>query len=393
MSNIVQNEISDSRLKKGKEKVEGGPSKKRSKVWDDFVEEEQPDGSKKAKCLHCGDLVCCDTKKHGTNTMRENHFGYGQQRYTEPTDYQENNFEYDPQKNRELFVRMVIDNKSMLEHVENPFLEEFARYLQPLYCHVTRRAVEEDCLTFYKNEKAKLKDEITKLTSRVSLSVESCYNPKLSRQSSSSYCIAAHFINKDFKLVKRIIGIEEFMCYQLFDAERILNDWGLGKKAFAFTTKYDVFIESAKKLNVECILKCFRSIADVFFQIEYPAILSIERMMKDLNEFPEKMCYFNQIASEHNLPTKLEFLLTNEGVLGPYFNILKDACTYKNVFCPLNDMEGGWSEVEEVVHLLNSINDVIVRLSSLEFPTSNLLLNFVFEIRDILSEASPVFPG
>lgn len=67
----------------------------------------------------------------------------------------EYHFWFDQHKNRELFVQMVIDKKIKLKHVENPLFEEFARSLQPMYNHVNRMTVEEDCLTFYENEKAK----------------------------------------------------------------------------------------------------------------------------------------------------------------------------------------------------------------------------------------------
>ncbi|XP_078149449.1 zinc finger BED domain-containing protein RICESLEEPER 2-like [Carex rostrata] len=290
---------------------------------------------------------------------------------------------------------MVIDNKSMLEHVENPFLEEFARFLQPSYSHVTRRDVEEDCLTSYKKEKAQLKEKITKLTSKVSLSIASFDNPRDEDEVLS--CVQAHFIDEDFKLFKTIIGfLEDKRIWGInkIDYDRVLNDWGLCNKVFAWskddhTRRAEKF--SPTTLDVECILDCFQSIAnDINFRIRS---FSIIEMMDNLNKFPEKMCYFNEIAEQHNLARKFEFVLSNEGVLGFDLNILNEACTYKNVINALFDMNIEWSKLEEVVPLLNKINDVAVMLSSLEFPTSNLLLKYVFEISDVLSEASPVLSG
>ncbi|XP_078149575.1 uncharacterized protein LOC144544904 isoform X2 [Carex rostrata] len=432
-------------LKKRKEKVQERPSNKRS-IWDCFTKVELPDGIKKAKCNNCDKLLSCDSKKHGTsqlwrhfnscnstepsnkdarttlpsyssgnrhnhlrntqqrntepsvsqeNNLGENHLGYVQQISTELSGNRENQLEYDPQKNRELFVKMVIDNKSMLEHVENPFLQEFARFLQPLYRHVTRRDVEEDCLTFYKKEKAKLKEKITKLTSKVSLSVKRFYIPK---DPCFISCVAAHFIDNDFKLFKKIIGFVEYndpWSIKEIDYEKVLNDWGLCNKVFA--SSEDSYIGSAEKssptFQVKCILNCFRSIALQIYMAINSDIDYLRGMMNDLNEFPEKMCYFNEIAVQHNLARKFEFVLTNKGVLGFYLNILNEACIYKNVLCTFFDMNASWSKVEEVVPLLNKINDALVMLCSHEFPTSNLLLKYVFEITDVLSEASLVLSG
>ncbi|KAJ4787278.1 Zinc finger BED domain-containing protein RICESLEEPER 4 [Rhynchospora pubera] len=196
MSNIGQFEDS-SRSKKGKEKVRDRPSNKRSKVWDEFVEIEQPDGTKKAKCLHCGNELCGDSKKgtshlrrhldkgcpkkkakiavsdspechenHKLNECQENHLGYDLHNDQELSTHRD--LAYNHQRNRQLFVKMIIDNITMLEHVENPFLKEFALTLQPLYCPLDQRTVEKDCLTIYKSEKDKLKDKLSKLESRVS---------------------------------------------------------------------------------------------------------------------------------------------------------------------------------------------------------------------------------
>lgn len=119
--------------------------------------------------------------------------------------------------------------------MENPLFEEFARSLQPMYNHVNRMTVEEDCLTFYENEKAKLKHEFGKLTSRVSLSLVTWWNPK---ENYYCFCIAAHFIDNNFKLVKKIIYIMGLHRGYVASAEleRCVNDWGFGNRVLAVPT-------------------------------------------------------------------------------------------------------------------------------------------------------------
>ena len=70
-------EVDSGKKKKGKQPK---TRKKRSKVWIDFKEQKLKKGELpedvKAKCLHCGDLYLCHTKKYGITNL-QNHLGRG----------------------------------------------------------------------------------------------------------------------------------------------------------------------------------------------------------------------------------------------------------------------------------------------------------------------------
>ncbi|KAJ4807091.1 Zinc finger BED domain-containing protein RICESLEEPER 3 [Rhynchospora pubera] len=424
MSNVGQFEDSNSRSKKGEEKVQHRPSNKRSKVWDEFVEIEQPDGSKKAKCSHCGNELCCDTKKHGTSQLRR-HLNKGcpkkvakialsdsreYHKNHELCEYHENQLGYDlhndqevprhrdlaynQQRNRELFVKMVIDSKTMLGHVENPFLKEFALTLQPLYSPLDRRTVEKDCLTFYENEKAKLKDELSKLTSRVSFSlIYSCRG---------KYCVAAHFIDNNFNLGKRVVGFTGGYLESIDAIKDFLNDWTFGKSvpAIMCDTRYSPIekyrlewnetLSGTKYIFVGCILCHLKEIAAIFFSEIFTVYYHIHGMLEKLMQSNEQMSSFNKIVEEQSLPPKTEFILYDKRGLGSKFNIFHDAYTYKRVLLELdNSTDIEWNIVEEVVGILNPINDIVGILSSTECPTINLLVKLVLQVKDGMSNASP----
>ncbi|KAJ3684586.1 hypothetical protein LUZ61_013750 [Rhynchospora tenuis] len=441
--NIVQFEDSNSRSKKGKENAQDRPSNKRSKVWHEFDETEQPDGSKKAKCSHCGKKLGCHSK-NGTSHLRrhldtycqrkraknavsdcpehennelfffeenennelneylENHLGYDLHNDQELSRYRD--LAYDQQKNRELFVKMVIDNKTMLKHVENPFLKEFALSLQPLYSPVDWRTVGKDCLTFYENEKAELKDKLSKLTSRVSFSLMG----NKPYWWSFSYCVSVHFINNNFKLEKIVVGFIEDKLGSI--DKNFLNEWTFGKGFLAFTCdEYESYDFSTGKFAIEkfrlywdetlygnklifvrCILHCLKMIAAIFSTDIFTITFCVEKTLKELMKNHEQMSFFNQIALEHNLTPKTEFNIFDDRGLGPNFNMFHDAYTYKKVLLALGNTSIQWDVVDEVVGLLNPINDIVVMLSSSECPTINLLVKLVLRVKDVMSKASPV---
>lgn len=94
---------------------------------------------------------------------------------------------------------------------------------------MSRNTVVKDCFSIYMQERKKLKDVLTNSSQRVCLTTD-CWT---SLQNISYMCLTAHFIDKDWKLHKRIINFCVLPSHKGKDigkmVEFCLINWGIDK--------------------------------------------------------------------------------------------------------------------------------------------------------------------
>lgn len=122
--------------------------------------------------------------------------------------------------------------------------------MQPYFNVTSRFTVARDCVALYTGEKEKLRNLLTKSGQRICLSTDSW----TSIQNVSYMCVMAHFIDKDWKLHKRIFN---FCVVTSHKGEAIgravetcLIEWGIEKLCTLTVdnaTANDVAIEYLKK--------------------------------------------------------------------------------------------------------------------------------------------------
>ena len=130
---------------------------------------------------------------------------------------------------------------SLVEHA--PF-QRFIATLNPWFTIVSRTTVVEDVIKSYENRRSALRETIRDSDSRV------CFTADLwtSKQNLGYLCVTCHFINKDWKLQKRIISFNLVASphdgLTMFTALlKCLKDWHLEHKVFSIT------LDNAKNNN------------------------------------------------------------------------------------------------------------------------------------------------
>ncbi|KAG2711418.1 hypothetical protein I3760_04G076400 [Carya illinoinensis] len=227
----------------------------KSIVWDHFTKVDGcPVDDPKAKCNYCGKMYACHSKRNGTSTMqnhlpscRKNPHKRGpldryQKTLTGEASPEEGIGESDGSTLRTLvthkfseeiarlaIAEMVICDEMLFRVVEGQGFRKFAWSLEPQFKVPCRVTVVRDCMKLYEVEKGKLKKVFRDGGMRISLTTDTW----TSVQNLNYMCLTAHFIDKNWKLQKKIINFclipnhrgETIGRY----VESCLLDWGIDR--------------------------------------------------------------------------------------------------------------------------------------------------------------------
>lgn len=215
----------------------------RAEVWQHYIEKEDLVGV--ARCRYCSQQIGCDTKLHGTSSMKSHllrckfykaHQDLGTQKVlagdmrgaitTVPYD-------------KALFRRSVNELLVLCElpfaFVESEGFRRFCANMLPLYTVHCRRTATEDVFKMFLSETAKLKSLFSCEQQRVSLTTDIWVAPTTA---CSYMVITAHWIDRGWDLQKRIIWFKPVTDHKgdtIADHLRAcLEEWGI-KKVFTIT--------------------------------------------------------------------------------------------------------------------------------------------------------------
>ncbi|KAF7130655.1 hypothetical protein RHSIM_Rhsim10G0136400 [Rhododendron simsii] len=138
-------------------------------------------------------------------------------------------WKFDQKACRDALAKMIIMDELPFRFVEREGFRSFCRVLQPLFKTFSRQTVARDIVDLYASAKTKIRNLFKKSNQRICLSTDSW----TSLQNLSYMCLTAHFIDKDWKLHKRILN---FCVISSHKGEAIgkaleacLIEWGVGR--------------------------------------------------------------------------------------------------------------------------------------------------------------------
>ncbi|KAI0530712.1 hypothetical protein KFK09_000260 [Dendrobium nobile] len=217
-----------------------------SNVWGHF--EMLPlakDGKQRCKCKKCGATYLSDSKngtgnlrRHLQNCKKRSSQDIGQlilqSNSSASMSVVENKF--DNQEFRSLFTACIIMHDLPFQCVEWAGLRSLLRYLRPDLHIVSRNTARQDCKKMFVKEKVQIQSLLSSCKGRVSLTSDLW----TSINTDGFICLTAHFIDKNWRLQKKVInfgfmppphdGLALFEKLQLF-----LNEWKLDSKLFSIT--------------------------------------------------------------------------------------------------------------------------------------------------------------
>lgn len=110
-------------------------------------------------------------------------------------------WKFDVEKSQQELVRMIVLNELPFSTVEYDGFRKFVASLNPLFRMVSRTTVKANCISACEEQRLALQEVLKNSNSRVSLTADTW----TSNQNKGYMCITCHFIDKEWKLQKRII--------------------------------------------------------------------------------------------------------------------------------------------------------------------------------------------
>ena len=212
----------------------------RSEMWNHFEKFMINGVLQKGKCKYCKSDINAHTTVNGTSALRKHfnickrnpHRNIGDDKQA-VLQYNQgdsvNTWKYDPDAIRDAFVEMMIEDELPFAFCEKAGFRKFMSVACPRFLVPSRRTCTRDIVGKYFEEKAKLKLFFKEHCERVCLTTD-CWS---SQQKDSYMTVTAHFICKDWKLHKKVIGLFNVKSHKGDDIAKYLQKtligWGIEK--------------------------------------------------------------------------------------------------------------------------------------------------------------------
>ncbi|KAG4138741.1 hypothetical protein ERO13_D07G152450v2 [Gossypium hirsutum] len=171
-----------------------------SKVWDEMTKLECENKNElKAQCNHCKTIFFAKSSS-GTSHLRR-HLNSSTQPSPEGVPSIKN-YKFDADECRKAISTFLVCGKHSFRTVEEPGFRYMMRIASPNFKNISRYTAARDVLMYYAKERDRVKEELAKAPGLICLTSDN-WN---SEHTNDEYiCVTAHWVDKDWKLQKRII--------------------------------------------------------------------------------------------------------------------------------------------------------------------------------------------
>lgn len=402
--------------------------KRTSKAWTDFKEVTLPDGTVKAECIHCKHRLTMNKigatthfLRHLKGCMRKKIDEKGQKNISVTTTLAElktvnavQNFKYDHAKIREILSHMIIVHELPFLFAEYELFNLLMKTATLYYQRISRATAKKDCVTSYEMEKKKVMAAL-KDVDRVSVTTD-LWKSDQSDQKISYMVVTCHYVDSSGHLQKRNLNFCDVppphTGVVISDVlNKCLIEWEIETKVWSVTVDNagynDVAVRTLKenlsyKRNLPLDEKLFHVrccthilnllVQDGLSEIE-GVIYNVRESVKYIAASEGRINTFSEIAKQLKLSSK-KLMLDCCTRWNATYMMLSAALEFKDVFPRYQQRDTNynflpsvedWKKVEVVCSFLDEVTHLI---SGSEYPTSNLLLTELYNIKKLLNEAN-----
>ncbi|PPD91941.1 hypothetical protein GOBAR_DD11131 [Gossypium barbadense] len=243
-----------------------------SKVWDEMTKLECENKNElKAQCNHCKTIFSTKSSS-GTSHLRRHLNSCLKKVIKDITQYtiatqpspegvpSIKNYKFDADECRRAISTFIVCGKHSFRTIEEPGFRYMMRIASPNFKNISRHTAARDVLMYYAKERDRVKEELAKAPGLICLTSDN-WN---SEHTNDEYiCIIAHWVDKDWKLQKRIIrfralfppydvkaGLElaDDVVGQIRNGIRYIKKSGIRRKRFYDVTDKSFHLNVTKKL-------------------------------------------------------------------------------------------------------------------------------------------------
>ncbi|XP_038889294.1 zinc finger BED domain-containing protein RICESLEEPER 2-like [Benincasa hispida] len=267
---------------------------------------------------------------------------------------------------RRLLAEMIIIDEFPFKFVEYQGFKRFVNgtltLVEPNFVLPSRKTISKDILGIYDSTKEMLKDIFVKEGYRVSLTTDTWS----SIQNMNYLVLTAHFIDKDWKLHKRILNFTQIDNHRGEtigkEVEKCLKQWGI-KKVMTLTvdnaSSNDTAIAYLKKrfkhglvldgefLHVRCCAHILNLIVCDGLQDINDSLVRIRDAVRFVRSSPARLTTFKKCIKKENIDSKSMLCLDVPTSWNSTYLMLEAAVKFEKAFERLEDYETVYMNKEE----------------------------------------------
>ncbi|XP_062191235.1 zinc finger BED domain-containing protein RICESLEEPER 2-like [Phragmites australis] len=397
-----------------------------SKIWTEFEPIYDGQTLVQAKCIHCSRIFKANRDFGTSGCRRHLNSCEGKSRFDHMrTQMNSNNlslhgalknWKFDQEVARQELIKLIVVHELPFSLVDYAKFRNFVASLNPWFTLVSRTTIKADCIDAYEEGKAALRKILQTSTSRVSLTADLW----TSNQTLGYLCVTCHFINDNWRLVKRII---KFTLVEtphdgrnLFNAMlRTLQDWNIEDKVFAITvdnaTVNDSFVTSlqenlvakslllrkGKLFHYRCAAHVLNLIAQEGFKAMSGAIDNIRDSVNYVKSSQARKERFEKMVQQVGITCQKRPTLDVATRWNSTYEMLNSASEYKRAFEALTREDTQyvhepsieeWDMAKKLCSMLKVFYDATKEVSGSKYPTSSCYFHQIWEVKRMLDRES-----
>ncbi|XP_031269939.1 zinc finger BED domain-containing protein RICESLEEPER 2-like [Pistacia vera] len=314
---------------------------------------------------------------------------------------------------RELAANWVLMHEHPFTIVEEEGFNVMQKCGMPQWEKITRTALKQHCVTVYEVKKKKLVN-LFKSINKISLTTD-LWNS--SNQKLEYMVVTEHFIDNDWKLQKRVLNFVHIPAPRpgveiAATIHKCLMEWGIENKVFGISvdnaSSNDVVIKILREnlgrnKKLMCGGRLFHvryaahilnlMVQDGLSQIK-PIIQEVSDCILYVKQSETRAIMFIEIVQMLQLPRR-KLILDCKTRWNSTYQLLTLAIQYRDVFPMLAQLDNNftfapidedWEKLKKVWEILEAFNSATNVISGSEYPTSNLFLKEIVDIKELLDE-------
>ncbi|CAL8176331.1 unnamed protein product [Prunus armeniaca] len=398
-----------------------GKRKLRSSAWETFdLLPLGEDKKRRAKCRNCETIYVCDSRcgtgnllNHAKNCLKKPH-GDVKQLLMSSSGLRSPKFDHI--RFRNLLIEAIIKHNLPFSFVEYEGVRALFAYVSPDIKLPCRNTVKACVLRMFKSERQKLQSLLSSVQGRICLTSDLW----TSLCTDGYLALTAHFVDKDWRLQKRIINF----CHMppphsgVALSEKIntlLTEWGIEKKLFSITldnaSANTAFVDIlTNQLNFRSLLlmggkffhvRCCAHILNLIVQDGLKEIDSSVTKIRECVKYikgseARKQKFYDCVAQVGIVGSKRGLRQDVPTRWNSTYTMLDSALFYHRAFINLGLIDSNfsscpspqeWIKVEKISKFLGYFYEVTCLFSGTKYPTSNLFFPKIFIIQHQIKAA------
>ena len=333
---------------------------RRSGVWEHFSRIKDEAGNTiKGKCNYCTKELKANTSRNGTSSLH-NHLksckSYNVEGHQTKLAFQNNSgstsltsWSFNKDLAREKYIKMIIVDELPFKFGENLGFREFMATVQPMFQIPSRWTVARDCFGMFALKRNDLKFLLLEPTQRLCLTTDTW----TSNQRINYMCLTGHFIDKDWKLHKKILNFCPILSHKgkaiAMAIEECLVEWGITRvlsiridnatsndvalqKLKGRIGNWDTSVLNGEHLHLRCVAHILNLIVKDGLSIFDGSISKVRSAVKYVRQSPAREMMFMECAKYERIETKRSLILDVDTRWNSTYQMLDVAEKYERAF-------------------------------------------------------------